>query len=251
MHLPATLLDPKMTGATSATQTAFQRAYKTMRSFWDVIENGDQSDPGTAELREILPLSMVGQEATTHCPDAADALCYRLTASLGNATIVDVGGGVGSMCLELANVFPDLRFVVEDLQVHIKEAKAVCAAEIPGAVESGRVQLTVHDFFTVQPVKGAAVYILRHVLHDWADDECRICSSILPWARRTSKPHWRPYGQASTFKGHQEMVMLALLNGRERTSEELEGIARRAGLRIEKSWECRAPVDVIELRLLE
>ncbi|EPT00209.1 hypothetical protein FOMPIDRAFT_1050032 [Fomitopsis schrenkii] len=164
MHLPATLLDPKMTGATSATQTAFQRAYnlKTTRSFWDVIENGDQSDPGTAELREIFPLSMIGQGQMNSAVLIADFPW----ASLGDATIVDVGGGpgVGSMCLELADVFPNLRFVVEDLQVHIKEAEAVWDDEIPGAVESGRVQLTVHDSFTVQPVKGAAVYMLRHVL---------------------------------------------------------------------------------------
>ena len=85
-------------------------------------------------------------------------------ASLGDATVVDVGGGVGSMCLDLAKVLPDLRFVVEDLPVHIKEARAVWDAEVPGAVDSWRVQLTVHDFFTVQPVKGAAVYLLRNIL---------------------------------------------------------------------------------------
>ena len=54
-------MDPEWTGATSVTQTAFQRAYKTTKSFWDVIEHGDPSDPTTAELREIFPLAMVGQ----------------------------------------------------------------------------------------------------------------------------------------------------------------------------------------------
>ena len=68
------------------------------------------------------------------------------------------------MSLELAKAFPDLLFVVEDLPVHIEEAKAVWDAELPGAVDSGRVQLTVHDFFTEQPIKGADVYMLRCVL---------------------------------------------------------------------------------------
>lgn len=85
-------------------------------------------------------------------------------ASLGNATIVDVGGGVGSMCLDLAKAFPDLSFVVEDLPVHITEAKVVWDTAIPGAIDSGRVQLTVHDFFTAQPVKDAALYLLRNIL---------------------------------------------------------------------------------------
>ena len=60
LHLPRTLVDPEMTGATSVTQTAFQRAHNTTLSFWDVIEQGDQSESATAELRELFPLSMVG-----------------------------------------------------------------------------------------------------------------------------------------------------------------------------------------------
>ena len=110
--------------------------------------------------------------------------------------------------------------------------------------------------------------------HDWADDECvailrRLRDAMGPNSRvlvadqlihpPLGSAHLKPapaplpanYGQASTVKGQQEMVMLALFNGRERTPEELEGLARRAGLRIEKIWECRAPVDIVELRLLE
>ena len=60
LHLPRTLVDPEMTGAMSITQTAFQKAHKTTLSFWDVIEHGDQSEPATAELCELFPLSMVG-----------------------------------------------------------------------------------------------------------------------------------------------------------------------------------------------
>lgn len=61
LHLPKTLVDPQMTGATSVTQTAFQRAHKTTLSFWETIERGDPADPAAAELREIFPAAMVGQ----------------------------------------------------------------------------------------------------------------------------------------------------------------------------------------------
>ena len=61
LHLPKTLVDPGMTGATSVTQTAFQRAHKTTLTFWDTIERGDPTDPAAAELREIFPVAMVGQ----------------------------------------------------------------------------------------------------------------------------------------------------------------------------------------------
>lgn len=30
--------------------------------------------------------------------------------------------------------------------------------------------LSVHDFFETQPVQGAAVYLLKQILHDWSDE---------------------------------------------------------------------------------
>ena len=29
-----------------------------------------------------------------------------------------------------------------------------------------------HNFFDPQPIKGAAAYIFRHILHDWPDESC-------------------------------------------------------------------------------
>jgi hypothetical protein len=43
------------------------------------------------------------------------------------------------------------------------------ATSAPDLIESGRVQLQVHNFFEPQPVKDAAVYFMRVVIHDWPD----------------------------------------------------------------------------------
>ena len=38
-----------------------------------------------------------------------------------------------------------------------------------------------HDFFEEQPVKGADVYLLRWVLHDWSDSYAvRILRALIP-----------------------------------------------------------------------
>jgi hypothetical protein len=47
--------------------------------------------------------------------------------------------------------------------------------------DSGRVEFMVHDFLTEQPVRGADVYFLRWVLHNWSDkDAVRILRSLVP-----------------------------------------------------------------------
>lgn len=42
-----------------------------------------------------------------------------------DATIVDVGGGVGAVSLALARAFPDLRLVVQDRAKTIEQARSV------------------------------------------------------------------------------------------------------------------------------
>ncbi|KZT74223.1 S-adenosyl-L-methionine-dependent methyltransferase [Daedalea quercina L-15889] len=268
-HLPTTLLAPTSTNSTFNTETAFQKAHKTQLSPWDLIENGDGSDPMIAEIREMFPLAMIGQGQMSSTAVVADFPW----ASLGEGTVVDVGGGVGSMCLDLAKLFPDLRFVVEDLPTSIEKAKPIWNAEIPGALESGRVNLITHDFFTKQPVKNAAAYILRYILHDWPDDACtailsKLRDAMCPQSRiliadmimhpplgsthlkSAPAPLLANYGQANAFKGMHDISMLSMFNGSERSPEQLEVIANKAGLRIEKIWECRAPISITELRQL-
>ncbi|KZT74216.1 S-adenosyl-L-methionine-dependent methyltransferase [Daedalea quercina L-15889] len=267
-HMPVALLDPKWTNATAPNEAALQKLEGTNKTLWDYIERGDEADPVVREIREVFPISMVGQGQMGSPALVADFPW----GSLGSATVVDVGGGVGSMCLDLAKAFPDLRFVVEDLSITIEKAKSVWSAEGANSV-AARVQLLTHDFFTEQPIKGAAVYFLRCVLHDWHDDECvtilralrdamstdsRILVADMvihpplgsPYLTTAPAPLPPNYGRAHAFTGMRDMLMLSLGNAMERTPEQLAMIANRAGLRLEKIWECRGPFSITELRLL-
>ncbi|KAI8950854.1 S-adenosyl-L-methionine-dependent methyltransferase [Xylaria longipes] len=88
-------------------------------------------------------------------------------ADLGNGKVVDVGGSSGNAAIALANEFPDLSFVVQDLPVNIKNGResAVSLVEDIGS----RITFQSHDFTQPQPVKDADVYLLRMILHDWPD----------------------------------------------------------------------------------
>ena len=69
----------------------------------------------------------------------------------------------GSASLDLSKLYPDLKFVVQDRAPTLAGAKDVWGAQNPSALE-GRVTFMPHNFFEVNPVKGADVYLLRLVL---------------------------------------------------------------------------------------
>ena len=87
--------------------------------------------------------------------------------SLGDATIVDVGGGHGPVGIGLAETFPDLKFIVQDLPDVVEGAPVDFPAEV-----KGRVSFMMYNFLEVQPIKGARVYCFRAVFHNWPDEYC-------------------------------------------------------------------------------
>lgn len=119
------------------------------------------------------------------------------------SVIVDVGGGIGSTSMLLAHAYsdgrdissdedvPGLKFIIQDREVVVDMGEKAWKDKCPELVDSGVARFqgkapivhiwmvtltfylmrmfTVHDFFLPQPVKNAAVFLLRVVLHDWPD----------------------------------------------------------------------------------
>jgi 6-hydroxytryprostatin B O-methyltransferase len=83
----------------------------------------------------------------------------------------------------LAEAYPELSFVVQDLENAI--ASGVDA--LPPALQ-GRVQFEVHDMFQPQTRQGVDVFYLRHILHDWPDDwAVKILRNLVPALRPDSR----------------------------------------------------------------
>lgn len=63
------------------------------------------------------------------------------------------------------------RMIVQDLPSVIDEIQ-------PGSI-SKRIEMQKHDIFTPQPIKGAKIYFMHMILHDWPDDDCvKILSNL-------------------------------------------------------------------------
>jgi O-methyltransferase domain len=85
--------------------------------------------------------------------------------------VVDIGGNQGEVSLAVARANPGMRFVVQDLEAAIKSRETQGLQGSKNDLEKPLpdVQFMVHDFFEPQPVKGADLYLLRWILHNWPD----------------------------------------------------------------------------------
>ncbi|KAL7623779.1 hypothetical protein AAE478_005332 [Parahypoxylon ruwenzoriense] len=99
--------------------------------------------------------------------------------------VVDVGGSTGSAAITLAEAFPHLKFVVQDLPANADNGRKA-AESLPENI-APRLMFQGHDFSNPQPVKGADAYLLRMILHDWPDVEAvKILKNIVAAMDETS-----------------------------------------------------------------
>ena len=80
--------------------------------------------------------------------------------------LADVGGGNGSVLREVLARHPNMRGMLCDLPGVIERAQPLIAQSGLG----DRLQTAVTDFFQEVPT-GADAYLMRHIIHDWDDEE--------------------------------------------------------------------------------
>jgi hypothetical protein len=131
-------------------------------------------------------------------------------------------------------------------------------AAVPLAEEAAR-KLGLQDRITAQggdftisvPADGD-LYLLRYVLHNWDDDTC---IQILRRCREVMAPEARvvvqemvlgTIGQEPEVVPSQDLNMLAVLEGRERTVAEFDELLAAAGLRRAAIHVTDSPTSIIE-----
>lgn len=56
------------------------------------------------------------------------------------------------------------------------------------------------------------------------------------------------YGYYTRYSHQRDLAMMGTINGIERTPAQFGALVDRAGLTIEKIWECRSQVSIVELK---
>ncbi|KAI1169451.1 sterigmatocystin 8-O-methyltransferase [Nemania sp. FL0916] len=144
----------KWPSSTEANETAFALA-NNGKSVFEVLG----SDP------EAAMRFAGGMKSLGHVPGCGDGFVYKAYdwASLGNVYIVNVGGQRGSVAIDLASKFDNVKLLVQDAAPVIQGADSAVPAEL-----QERVKFEPHDLFADQTVQ-ADVYFFRMVLRSWAD----------------------------------------------------------------------------------
>jgi 2,7-dihydroxy-5-methyl-1-naphthoate 7-O-methyltransferase len=141
-------------------------------------------------------------------------------------TVVDVGGGSGAQLAEILRRRPEVRGTLVDLPRTVARSGAIFAA----AGVADRVTVVGQSFFDPLPA-GADLYVLKNVLADWPDREAGAILARCAEAARPSRGRVAVVGAASPGEpAGPELLMLVLVGGKARTFDELNALARAAGL---------------------
>jgi hypothetical protein len=141
----------------------------------------------------------------------------------GDETIVDVGGGNGSLLLALLPKLPDgVHGIVFDLPETVRDEASF----------GNRIEFIAGSFFDAVP--RGDVYVLGTILHDWPDDEA---AAILRTIRAAAPDDGRllvldsvvPDGNERSGAKWQDLLMLALFAGRERDEAQWRALLAETG----------------------
>jgi hypothetical protein len=166
------------------------------------------------------------------------------------ATIVDVGGGEGTILAAILAANPTLRGVLQDLPHVVAGAPPRLAA----AGVADRCQIEGGDFFVAVP-RGGDAYLLAAVLHDWGDEDA---IRILVSCREAMRPDSTlvlaelvvPSGNDPHVAKMLDILMLLTnVGGRERNEAEWEALLVRAGFTRSRTIGTGTPLSLIEARV--
>lgn len=146
----------------------------------------------------------------------------------GLSSLVDVGGGTGTMARGICEAFPHLKCTVLDLPQVV--------ANLP---KSENLDYVGGDMF--QSIPSADAIFIKSVLHNWSDEDCvkilKRCREAIPSSAEGGKviiidlvlSNKKDEHELAKTKLFNDMMMMVLVAGKERCEEEWEKLFLEAG----------------------
>lgn len=161
-------------------------------------------------------------------------------------TIVDVVGGRGTLLAAILSQASTSHGVLYDADFATADSPALFEA----AGVADRVTIENGTHFDKLPA-GANAYVLKHILHDFAEPQCL---TILKNVREALAPGGKVLVIEYVLKGQNEkhignlidLWLLLLLGAQERTLDEYTALFAQAGLKLVRAVPTASPVSIIE-----
>jgi hypothetical protein len=174
----------------------------------------------------------------------AIAAAYKFS---GIRTLVDIGGGHGSLLATILKANSKLKGMLYDQPSVIARAEKDQHVTAKGIAE--RCKLESGNFFEAVP-KGGDAYIMKYILHDWNDEKCvKILSNCRASMNEKGKvlvvdnviapgndPSW----------GKLLDIQMLIIGGRERTKKEFAAMFAAAGLKLTRVVPTKGPLSIVE-----
>lgn len=161
-------------------------------------------------------------------------------------TVVDVGGGTGTLLAEILRARPDVHGTLVDLPRTVARSGETFRA----AGVAGRVTVVGQSFFDPLPA-GADLYVIKNVLADWPDAEAK---ALLTRCAEAAHPKGRVVilgGISPTVEGNGQdpaLLMMVLVGGKDRSLTQFRDMARAAGLEVSGAGRQPSGRYVVECR---
>jgi hypothetical protein len=160
--------------------------------------------------------------------------------------VIDVGGGHGILLASILKKYPHLKGVLFEVPKVAEEAKQL----IDSYGVTDRCERISGDFTESVP-SGGDVYLLKHIIHDWNDEQC---ITILTNCRKAMAAGGKvlviemvlPEGNEPSIGKFLDLQMLLFLPGCERTEAEYRTLFDKARLQLSRVIPTPSPFSIIE-----
>lgn len=202
-------------------------------------------DAFTAIAKDPEQAAVFDKAMATFAPMTAAAVAAAYDFSRFG-TVADVGGGNGALLAGILGANPAVRGLLFD------QPQVVSRADF-GAV-ADRARVVGGSFFDAVPA-GADAYVLKHVIHDWNDEQA---IAILRNVRAVVPKDGRVLILEGVYPAHvdaslqsrgaaaNDVNMLVCTGGRQRSEAEFRALYDASGFRLTRIVPTMAPVCVIE-----
>lgn len=166
----------------------------------------------------------------------------------GFKKIVDVGGGHGAVLRTILHANPALQGAVAEMAAVVPAAKRAIAEDRLAS----RCEALECNFFEAVPA-GGDCYIMKHIVHDWADGAAlqllRNIRNVIPASGKLILAEAVLDDSADPHPGKLlDIEMMAFVGGKERTRNEFQRLLHSAGFALERIIPTKSPLCLLEAR---